>query len=134
MCLISKEKCEGASLESSVCNSDRCPRQESWTQWSPWTSCSVTCGRGSKSRRRSCSVPSVSSSVILRDAAPRRGDCIPAQPDRPTEIVLQAVRVPGTVRRPRPAGLELTVLPGAVRGSGRPGGPGVAAPAPAWAG
>ena len=71
MCLVAVEKCEGLSLESSVCRSAQCPSEESWTPWSSWTACSVTCGRGTTSRRRSCTLPSVSSSVLLRDANPR---------------------------------------------------------------
>lgn len=41
------------------CNCDGCTdyRLTVWTQWSPWSGCSRTCGAGSATRTRSCSSP-----------------------------------------------------------------------------
>ena len=123
MCLLAVEKCEGQSVESSVCRSAQCPSEESWTPWSSWTACSVTCGRGTTSRRRSCTVPSVSSSVLLRDAKPRGLYPVPALFQTSSTLSsgalvfvcgqlkfpdLQAETVPDLARRVAPAEL-LTV-------------------------
>ncbi|XP_064463690.1 semaphorin-5A-like [Ornithodoros turicata] len=45
--------CEGHATE--VTN---CTRNGQWTEWSPWSSCSQSCGLAVKSRRRTCGNPS----------------------------------------------------------------------------
>uniref|UniRef100_H2Y3E3 Hemicentin-1 n=1 Tax=Ciona intestinalis TaxID=7719 RepID=H2Y3E3_CIOIN len=45
--------CDGPDSEDKYCNgqSDLCP---TWTRWGPWDTCTVTCGGGSRDRRRVC--------------------------------------------------------------------------------
>ena len=43
--------CDGTNKELTSCNEQDCP---SWTEWSSFGECSVTCGLGQKTRTRSC--------------------------------------------------------------------------------
>ncbi|XP_048832437.1 semaphorin-5A isoform X1 [Brienomyrus brachyistius] len=49
--------CPGPALEYQECNVTPCPVDGSWSCWSPWSKCSVTCGGGHYIRTRSCSSP-----------------------------------------------------------------------------
>ncbi|XP_055956211.1 A disintegrin and metalloproteinase with thrombospondin motifs adt-1 [Patella vulgata] len=53
-CLNSKlgSNCRGNSKDTTACVQAPCP---DWTEWSNWSSCSVTCGEGKKERSRKCS-------------------------------------------------------------------------------
>ena len=57
-CLCRNRKCSGTScikkLETEVVN---CTAHGGWSDWTPWSSCSVTCGKGIKTRSRSCTNP-----------------------------------------------------------------------------
>ena len=43
--------CEGEAEETTACGKGRCPH---WGEWSPYSSCSVTCGEGTKRKVRAC--------------------------------------------------------------------------------
>ncbi|KAL4216796.1 hypothetical protein ACF0H5_024517 [Mactra antiquata] len=49
--------CPGQPVFSSPCNLKDCPVDGHWSDWSPWRTCSVTCGDGTKIRVRTCSNP-----------------------------------------------------------------------------
>ncbi|XP_037039189.1 hemicentin-1-like isoform X2 [Bradysia coprophila] len=51
------EYCEGNNSESAVCSVQSCAVDGGWSDWSPWTMCSKTCGMGQKYRRRECNSP-----------------------------------------------------------------------------
>ncbi|XP_052257629.1 SCO-spondin-like [Dreissena polymorpha] len=46
--------CTGESAESQDCNTDPCPVDGSWSLWTKWSQCNVTCGGGSSGRTRFC--------------------------------------------------------------------------------
>uniref|UniRef100_A0A3P9ML47 Adhesion G protein-coupled receptor B3 n=1 Tax=Oryzias latipes TaxID=8090 RepID=A0A3P9ML47_ORYLA len=50
--------CSGPLRESRVCNNTApCPVHGVWEEWSPWSLCSFTCGRGQRTRTRMCAPP-----------------------------------------------------------------------------
>ncbi|XP_061197855.1 SCO-spondin-like isoform X2 [Saccostrea echinata] len=50
-------QCRGTNAETQTCNSSPCPIHGGFSSWNNWSSCSKSCGLGSKSRGRSCSNP-----------------------------------------------------------------------------
>ncbi|KAL4223846.1 hypothetical protein ACF0H5_017311 [Mactra antiquata] len=52
------EKCVGPSTNTGSCNTRHCPVDGHWASWQAWTSCSVTCAKGVRSRSRTCTHPS----------------------------------------------------------------------------
>ncbi|XP_028983782.1 adhesion G protein-coupled receptor B1 isoform X2 [Betta splendens] len=51
-------QCSGPLREQRPCNNSAvCPVHGSWDEWSPWSLCSSTCGRGYRSRTRICTPP-----------------------------------------------------------------------------
>uniref|UniRef100_A0A668RIH7 Adhesion G protein-coupled receptor B2 n=1 Tax=Oreochromis aureus TaxID=47969 RepID=A0A668RIH7_OREAU len=51
--------CSGALRETRMCNNTAsCPVEGQWSEWGPWSKCSVTCNTGTEQRQRRCS-PSV---------------------------------------------------------------------------
>uniref|UniRef100_A0A8C5CPH8 Thrombospondin 2a n=1 Tax=Gadus morhua TaxID=8049 RepID=A0A8C5CPH8_GADMO len=49
--------CEGSGRETQRCEAQPCPIDGGWGPWSPWATCSATCGGGIKSRTRVCNSP-----------------------------------------------------------------------------
>ncbi|XP_064897665.1 adhesion G protein-coupled receptor B2 isoform X1 [Columba livia] len=50
--------CSGLLRETRTCNNTAtCPVRGAWEEWSPWSLCSVTCGRGARTRTRHCAAP-----------------------------------------------------------------------------
>ncbi|XP_056142961.1 adhesion G protein-coupled receptor B1 [Lampris incognitus] len=51
-------QCSGALREQRPCNNSAvCPVHGTWDEWSPWSLCSSTCGRGYRDRTRTCKPP-----------------------------------------------------------------------------
>ena len=48
----------GKPVQSTQCYLVDCPIDGNYTAWSNWTTCSATCGEGTKTRTRSCTNPS----------------------------------------------------------------------------
>ncbi|XP_073782546.1 adhesion G protein-coupled receptor B1 isoform X17 [Danio rerio] len=51
-------QCSGPLREQRPCNNTAvCPEHGAWGEWTPWSLCSSTCGRGYRERNRSCKPP-----------------------------------------------------------------------------
>uniref|UniRef100_A0A8C2X0W2 Adhesion G protein-coupled receptor B1 n=1 Tax=Cyclopterus lumpus TaxID=8103 RepID=A0A8C2X0W2_CYCLU len=51
-------QCSGPLREQRPCNNSAvCPVHGAWDEWSPWSLCSSTCGRGYRFRMRTCAPP-----------------------------------------------------------------------------
>ncbi|XP_073086339.1 adhesion G protein-coupled receptor B1 isoform X2 [Manis javanica] len=51
-------QCSGPLREQRLCNTSAvCPVHGAWDEWSPWSLCSSTCGRGFRDRTRTCRPP-----------------------------------------------------------------------------
>ncbi|XP_036394736.1 adhesion G protein-coupled receptor B1 isoform X1 [Megalops cyprinoides] len=51
-------QCSGPLREQRPCNNSAvCPVHGAWDEWSPWSLCSSTCGRGYRERTRTCKPP-----------------------------------------------------------------------------
>lgn len=49
--------CAGKSDDKDTCNTKPCPVDGNWTLWTPWSSCTESCGPGTMKRTRTCSNP-----------------------------------------------------------------------------
>ncbi|XP_059151468.1 hemicentin-1-like [Physella acuta] len=54
----SGQPCMGSAEETENCNSQQCPVDGKFSDWSDWSVCSVTCGQGTQVRSRNCIQPS----------------------------------------------------------------------------
>ncbi|XP_053303461.1 adhesion G protein-coupled receptor B1 [Pleuronectes platessa] len=51
-------QCTGPLRENRLCNNTVvCPVNGAWDEWTPWSLCSSTCGRGYRDRTRTCKLP-----------------------------------------------------------------------------
>ncbi|XP_020958298.1 hemicentin-1 isoform X2 [Sus scrofa] len=50
--------CQGSDSETRNCQPKLCPVDANWSEWSPWEECTRTCGRGNRTRTRTCNNPS----------------------------------------------------------------------------
>jgi len=50
-------ECEGDTIETKECVQIPCPVKGGWSPWLEWGTCSVTCGKGTRLRRRACDNP-----------------------------------------------------------------------------
>nr|CAG2208149.1 unnamed protein product [Mytilus edulis]CAG2208150.1 Delta and Notch-like epidermal growth factor-related receptor,Delta-like protein B,Fibropellin-1,Protocadherin Fat 1,Protein jagged-1b,Protein delta homolog 2,Fibropellin-3,Coadhesin,Neurogenic locus protein delta,Protein crumbs homolog 1,Thrombospondin-2,Protein jagged-1,Protein eyes shut,Delta-like protein 3,Delta-like protein 1,Delta-like protein 4,Neurogenic locus notch homolog protein 2,Protein crumbs,Sushi, von Willebrand factor type A, len=51
------KSCSGSSITSSTCNTQACPVNGVWSEWSKYSACPVTCGGGTNTRTRACDNP-----------------------------------------------------------------------------
>uniref|UniRef100_A0A182VQ07 Uncharacterized protein n=1 Tax=Anopheles minimus TaxID=112268 RepID=A0A182VQ07_9DIPT len=49
--------CEGAKSEIKTCKLQECHVDGGWSEWTRWSQCSKSCGKGIKSRKRYCNNP-----------------------------------------------------------------------------
>ncbi|KAI8779431.1 hemicentin-1, partial [Biomphalaria glabrata] len=54
----SGQPCAGSGEEMEYCNTQGCPVDGKFSEWSDWSACSSTCGLGEKKRTRECIQPS----------------------------------------------------------------------------
>ncbi|XP_023815621.1 adhesion G protein-coupled receptor B2 isoform X7 [Oryzias latipes] len=47
--------CERPEIQTKLCNIAVCPVEGQWSEWGPWSRCSVTCNPGVQQRQRRCS-------------------------------------------------------------------------------
>ncbi|XP_022783430.1 coadhesin-like [Stylophora pistillata] len=50
-------QCSGSDTDRQSCNTQNCPVNGGWTQWTQWSACDKTCGGGNSNRHRQCTNP-----------------------------------------------------------------------------
>uniref|UniRef100_A0A8C3B246 Thrombospondin 1 n=1 Tax=Cyclopterus lumpus TaxID=8103 RepID=A0A8C3B246_CYCLU len=51
------KNCEGEGRQTEKCQKSPCPINGNWGPWSPWDTCTLTCGSGNQTRKRMCNDP-----------------------------------------------------------------------------
>uniref|UniRef100_A0AAY4BUK0 Thrombospondin-1 n=1 Tax=Denticeps clupeoides TaxID=299321 RepID=A0AAY4BUK0_9TELE len=51
------KQCQGEGRQTKPCQKSPCPVNGGWGPWSPWDSCTLTCGGGVQTRKRLCNNP-----------------------------------------------------------------------------
>uniref|UniRef100_A0A8C5A5D9 Thrombospondin 1b n=1 Tax=Gadus morhua TaxID=8049 RepID=A0A8C5A5D9_GADMO len=101
--------CEGEGRQTESCQQTPCPINGNWGTWSPWDTCSLTCGVGSQARKRLCN-----------DPMPKHGgkECIGDAKDT-QQCNKKACPIDGCLSNPCFAGVKCTSLleGGALNGS-----------------
>nr|XP_020442052.1 adhesion G protein-coupled receptor B2-like [Monopterus albus] len=49
--------CGQPEIQTKLCNIAVCPVEGQWSEWGPWSRCSVTCNTGTQQRQRRCIAP-----------------------------------------------------------------------------
>lgn len=50
-------QCEGIEVDERECEIGFCKIHGGWSKWDPWSACTKTCGKGFRTRKRSCNNP-----------------------------------------------------------------------------
>lgn len=72
--------CTGAYSETVACTIAGCPVDGSWSNWSPWLDCSVTCSVGYQTRSRECTDPMPENGGLLCEGSPRENSICKLEP------------------------------------------------------
>ena len=68
--------CKGKATETVVCHTEGCPPVNCvWGTYGAWTSCSQTCGEGTKSRSRKVSTPASNGGQPCKGKDTETNDC-----------------------------------------------------------
>uniref|UniRef100_A0A673CX17 Thrombospondin-1-like n=1 Tax=Sphaeramia orbicularis TaxID=375764 RepID=A0A673CX17_9TELE len=95
------KECEGEGRQTEKCQKSPCPINGNWGPWSPWDTCSLTCGGGQQTRKRLCN-----------DPVPKYGgkDCVGDAKDTQT-CNKKACPIDGCLSNPCFAGAKCTSFP-----------------------
>lgn len=67
--------CTGDEEESNFCNTQGCPRDCQWSEWTQWTPCSKLCGGGKIKRFRDIAIPRKNGGEPCVGQAEQEADC-----------------------------------------------------------
>ena len=68
--------CEGSGTKSVECNTEACPINGGWSGWTDSSTCTKTCGGGTKTQTRSCTNPSpANGGSVCAGSATQTTDC-----------------------------------------------------------
>jgi len=103
-------ECEGSTTASQSCNSQECPVDCTWNEWS-WGSCSASCGNATQSGTRTISQPAEHGGINCTGPSSDTRNCNLTDCPAPTNItkVIYTTNAEGTLRDNRG---NITVQPG----------------------